>query len=604
MGKAIIGVCAVILVAMVVAVAVGVTRSRSGRSEGELEASKKAVKTICQPTHYKEECEKSLAGSNTTDPKELIKAGLEAAIREIEKVVNNSDTIQDAAKDQRTRYALEDCKELMGYSINDLKKSFNQLNSSGVSRLDVYVENLRIWMGGSITFQQTCLYGFENASTVAGEKMKKLLNTSQMLTSNGLNMVSIIPELIRDLNFPGLTRAGGGTRKLLAKDGFPSWVSFRQRMLLQQNPTPNVVVAKDGSGKYTSINQALKDVPINNASPFVIYIKAGVYNERVYVNNNMFNVVFIGDGPTKTVITGNVNSVDGPTTYNTATVSIHADHNFMAKNIGFQNSAGAIKHQAVALLVQCDQAVFYNCQMDGYQDTLYSHSHRQFYRDCTILGTIDFIFGNGAAVFQNCKMIVRKPLDNQQCIVTAQGRKEQMDASGFVLQNCIISGAPDYLPVKGRFKTYLGRPWEQFSRTIIMQSQLDDIIMPEGWMPWNINMYIDTLWYAEFGNRGPGAGQTNRVKWKGIQKITAAQAQQFTPGVFLIGGDWIPKSGVPYTAGMPTISFDMETRKSMEHGAGLGNPSTSDTVLWAAATTLRAADGADQVHLGTISQLV
>ncbi|KAK8572005.1 hypothetical protein V6N12_028069 [Hibiscus sabdariffa] len=230
--------------------------------------------------------------------------------------------------------------------------------------------------------------------------------------------------------------------------------------------------------------------------------------------------------------------------------AINADYNFMAKNIGFQNSAGAIKHQAVALMVQCDQAIFYNCQMDGYQDTLYSLSHRQFYRDCTILGTIDFIFGNGAAVFQNCKMIVRKPLDNQQCIVTAQGRKELADASGFVLQNCIISGAQDYLPVKARIKTYLGRPWEQFSRTVIMQSQLDDIITPEGWMPWKFNLYLDTLWYAEFGNRGPGADQTNRVKWKGIQKITAAQAQQFTPGVFLTGAQWIPKTGVPYTAGM------------------------------------------------------
>ncbi|KAK8572003.1 hypothetical protein V6N13_047630 [Hibiscus sabdariffa] len=323
MGKAIIGVCAVILVAMVVAVAVGVTRSRSGRSEGELEASKKAVKTICQPTDYKEECEKSPAGSNTTDPKELIKAGIQAAIREIEKVVSNSGTIQDAAKDPMSRQALDNCKELMGYSIDDLKKSFDQLGSSGVSRLDEYVENLRIWMGGSITYQQTCLDGFVNVSTEAGEKMRKLLNTSQKLTSNGLDMVSEIPKLIRDLNIPGLTRAGGGTRKLLAKDGFPSWVSFRQRMLLQQNPSQmksNVVVAKDGSGKYTSINQALKEVPNKNASPFVIYIKAGVYNEKVLVDTYMSNVVFIGDGPTKSIITGRLNFAEGTVTYDTPTV--------------------------------------------------------------------------------------------------------------------------------------------------------------------------------------------------------------------------------------------------------------------------------------------
>ncbi|KAK8548739.1 hypothetical protein V6N12_061645 [Hibiscus sabdariffa] len=223
---------------------------------------------------------------------------------------------------------------------------------------------------------------------------------------------------------------------------------------------------------------------------------------------------------------------------------------FIAKNIGFVNTAGAIKHQAVALKVQSDQAIFYNCQMDGYQDTLYAHSHRQFYRDCTISGTIDFIFGNSASVYQNCKLIIRKPLDNQQCIATAQGRSDRREASGFVLQNCTFSGASDYLPVMARSKTYLGRPWKQYSRTIIMQSQLDDIVTGAGWMPWSGDFALDTLWYAEFNNRGPGAVQTNRVKWKGIKKVTAAQALQFTTGVFLRGGDWIQKSGVPYTAGM------------------------------------------------------
>ncbi|KAK8572017.1 hypothetical protein V6N13_047642 [Hibiscus sabdariffa] len=325
MGKvpAIIGVCAVILVAMVVALAVGITHNRSGRSEGELEASKKAVKSICQPTDYQEACENSLAGSNTTDPKELIKAGIQATVREIQKVVNNSGTIQDAAKDPMSRQALEDCKQLMGYSIDDLKKSFDQLGAFDASTLDEYVENLKIWMDGSITYQQTCLDGFVNVSTEAGEKMRKLLNTSQMLTSNGLAMVSEIPKLIRDLNIPGLTGTGGTTRKLLAKDGFPSWVSFRQRMLLQQKASqmkPNVVVAKDGSGQYKSINQALKAVPNKNASPFVIRIKAGVYTEQVIVVKYKSNVVFIGDGPTRTTITGRLNFVDGTNTFRTATV--------------------------------------------------------------------------------------------------------------------------------------------------------------------------------------------------------------------------------------------------------------------------------------------
>ncbi|KAK8623890.1 hypothetical protein V6N13_065252 [Hibiscus sabdariffa] len=564
MGKApaVIGVCSVILVAMVVAVAVGVTRNSSntsGGSEGagsgeETATSKKAVKSICQTTDYKQACEDSLASANTTDPKELIRTGFQAAIREIHNVINNSATIQDAAKDPMTRQALDSCKELMGYAIDDLKNSFNQLGAFDVSRLDEYIENLKIWLGGSITYQQTCLDGFMNVSTDAGEKMKKLLNTSQKLTSNGLAMVSEISKMVGNLNIQGLEKgdATGAKRKLMAREGFPAWVSFRQRMLLQQNPSevkPTVIVAKDGSGKFISINQALKLVPRKNAVPFIIYIKAGVYAEQVAVDKHMTNVVFIGDGPTQTVITGGLNFIDGTITFRTATVAV-VGAKFMAKNIGFVNSAGAIKHQAVAIRVQSDQSIFYNCQMDGYQDTLYAHSHRQYYRDCTISGTIDFIFGNSASVYQNCKIIVRKPLDNQQCIITAQGRGNIREASGFVLQNCTISGDPEYLPVKLRSKTFLGRPWKLYSRTIFMQSQFGDIVSPQGWLPWNGDFALDTLWYAEFNNRGPGAVLTNRVKWKGIQQINGAQAQQFTAGVFLRGGEWIQNSGVPYIAGM------------------------------------------------------
>ncbi|XVE82176.1 hypothetical protein DITRI_Ditri15bG0125900 [Diplodiscus trichospermus] len=570
MGKnvAIISICSVFLVAMVVAVAVGVNRSRSGSDNGgaapsgEISTSTKAIKAICQPTDYRESCEKSLSNANTTDPKELIKVGFQAAIKEIEKVMANSATVKEVAKDPMARQAVENCHELMDYAIDDLKNSFNQLGAFDISKLDEYIENLKVWLGGAITYQQTCLDGFMNTTGEAGTKMKQLLKTSQELTSNGLAMVSEIGSILNNLNIPnvGLIDTDIDTdtdnsvmeRKLLSADRLPTWVSSEQRMLLQHTPAtikPNVTVAKDKSGKYRTINESLKEIPKNNSSPFVIYIKAGVYKEQVIIKKSMTNVVFIGDGPTKTIISGSLNYADGTGTFRTATVGVVGDR-FMAKDIGFENTAGAIKHQAVALRVQSDQSVFYNCRMDGYQDTLYAHSHRQFYRDCTITGTIDFIFGDAAAVLQNCKIIVRKPLENQQCIVTAQGRIERREVSALVLQNCTISGAPEYLPVKDKNKAYLGRPWKEYSRTIIMQSQIDGIIAPEGWLPWNGNFALDTLSYAEFGNRGPGAAQTNRVKWRGIKKINAAQARRFTPSVFLRGDDWIPGTGVPYSSGM------------------------------------------------------
>jgi pectin methylesterase-like acyl-CoA thioesterase len=107
---------------------------------------------------------------------------------------------------------------------------------------------------------------------------------------------------------------------------------------------------------------------------------------------------------------------------------------FMAIAMGFRNTAGAIKHQAVALRVQSDRSIFLNCRMEGYQDTLYAHSLSQYYRSCVIAGTIDFLFGDATAVFQNCIFMVRRPLDNQQNIVTAQGRINPHETTGFVLQ--------------------------------------------------------------------------------------------------------------------------------------------------------------------------
>lgn len=223
---------------------------------------------------------------------------------------------------------------------------------------------------------------------------------------------------------------------------------------------------------------------------------------------------------------------------------------FIAKNIGFENTAGAEKHQAVALRVSSDMSVFHNCQMDGYQDTLYVHAHRQFYRDCTISGTIDFIFGNSATVFQNCTMVVRKPMDNQNCIVTAHGRTERREPTALVLQGCTITADPAYLPVKDINKAYLGRPWKEFSRTIIMQSNIGGFIQPQGWLPWMGTFAINTCFYAEVDNKGPGAGMTDRVTWRGVKKINLDHAQKFTPGKFIGGDHWITPTGVPYTSGL------------------------------------------------------
>lgn len=226
----------------------------------------------------------------------------------------------------------------------------------------------------------------------------------------------------------------------------------------------------------------------------------------------------------------------------------------MAKDIGIENTAGAIKHQAVALRVSGDKAIFHNCQFDGYQDTLYVHAYRQFFRDCTITGTIDFIFGDASSVFQNCKMIVRKPMANQACMVTAQGRKDRRGVGAIVMQNCEIRAEHEFISTQPTIKAYLGRPWKEFSRTIIMQSLIDGFIDPQGWSVWAGDFALNTLFYAEYENRGIGANSNNRVNWRGYKKNIGKEiAAGFAPGVFILADEWVRLSGVPYESGLMKV---------------------------------------------------
>ncbi|URE15613.1 pectinesterase [Musa troglodytarum] len=167
-------------------------------------------------------------------------------------------------------------------------------------------------------------------------------------------------------------------RRLLSH-GIPQWVKAADRKLIQAGLTikPDLVVAKDGSGNYNTISEAVA-ASVNlrqGTSRFVIYVKAGVYSETVDITTNMQNLMMIGDGKDDTIVTGSKNFVDGTPTFNTATFSVNGD-GFIAQDIGFENTAGPEKHQAVALRSSADRSVFYRCSFKGYQDTLYIHTNQ------------------------------------------------------------------------------------------------------------------------------------------------------------------------------------------------------------------------------------
>lgn len=224
---------------------------------------------------------------------------------------------------------------------------------------------------------------------------------------------------------------------------------------------------------------------------------------------------------------------------------------FVGVNITFRNTAGPSKHQAVAVRNGADLSTFYSCSFEGYQDTLYVHSMRQMYRECDIYGTVDFIFGNAAVVFQNCNIYVRLPMAFQFNAITAQGRTDPNQNTGISIQNATIMAASDLAPVVGAFKTYLGRPWKQYSRTVYLQCFVDGLIEGSGWQVWNGNFALDTLYYAEYQNRGPGSATGNRVTWPGYHVINnATDAANFTVSNFLLGDFWLPRTGVPFFSGL------------------------------------------------------
>ncbi|KAA8532540.1 hypothetical protein F0562_032644 [Nyssa sinensis] len=323
-----------------------------------------------------------------------------------------------------------------------------------------------------------------------------------------------------------------GSRSLLA-GSFPKWVSEDERRLLQSPRgalKADIVVAQDGSGNYKTISEAVAASVKQRmeTNRFVIYVKKGVYRENVEITKTMKNLMFIGDGIDATIVTGNKNVQDGTTTFRSATFAVFGD-GFIAKYMTFENTAGPQKHQAVALLSASDFSVFYSCSFKGYQDTLYVYAHRQFYRNCDIYGTIDFIFGDAAAVLQNCNIYVRKPMSNQKNIVTAQGRSLSNGNTGIVIHNSRVTAASDLRPVQGSFKTYLGRPWQRYSRTVFMKCFLDSLIDPAGWLPESGNFALDTLYYGEYMNTGGGAGTSGRVKWPGYHAITSVTtAEEFS----------------------------------------------------------------------------
>ncbi|KAK4492981.1 hypothetical protein RD792_000308 [Penstemon davidsonii] len=310
-----------------------------------------------------------------------------------------------------------------------------------------------------------------------------------------------------------------------------------------------LTVAADGSGNFTTVTDAINFAPNNSVDRVFIYVKEGFYQENVEIPSWKINIVLLGDGSDGTVISGKRSVDDGWTTFRSATVAVSGE-GFLARDITFENTAGPEKHQAVALRINADLSAVYRCTINGYQDTLYVHSFRQFYRECDIYGTIDYIFGNAAVVFQGCNIISKMPLRGQGTVITAQSRNSPDEDTGISLQNCSILATDDLSSNSSSVKSYLGRPWRNYSTTVYLESYIDDFIEPEGWSNWVGDQGLDTLYYGEYGNYGPGSAIDGRVSWSGYHVMEYDDAANFTVSEFITGEEWLDSTSFPYDDGV------------------------------------------------------
>ncbi|GJM87060.1 hypothetical protein PR202_ga02978 [Eleusine coracana subsp. coracana] len=516
-------------------------------------STRKSVTLICRSTPYPGACKTALASAEAHrlvtggDP---FAASMHFTMSRATSARAMARRLAASAARSLPPSGFHDCAELLEMSVRQLRDALAGSASD--------VEGATTWLSAALTNQDTCtdsLAAVPPASATTGrDALRRRVAALARFISTALALhVGKVKESIP----PSAAPAPSSTT-------FPSWVTEHDRRLLESpaaNITPDAVVAQDGSGTHRSIGEAIAAVTTEAASAAVgaearggvaqaarkvIYVKAGKYVERVSVTYQQENVMLVGEGKGRTIIESHNSVAGGYTTLSSATIAAMGA-GFMARGLSIVNSAGRDKEQAVALLVTGDRSVVYQCEIKAYQDTLFTHSNRQFYADTDIAGTVDFIFGNSAAVFQGCNIQARGPVPGQQDVVTAQGRDDPNQNTGFSFHRCRITGAPDL----GKTPVYLGRPWRKYARVVVMKSYMDGLISPAGWLAWSDPAALSTLYYGEYGNSGPGAGTNGRVAWKGVHRsMSAAEANEFTVAKLISGDSWLESTGVRYTSGL------------------------------------------------------
>lgn len=330
--------------------------------------------------------------------------------------------------------------------------------------------------------------------------------------------------------------------------GYGSEVSFTTKA-----PEPDVykVVAKDGSGDYTTVQGAFNDVPDLYTGVYEIFVKNGIYYEKLYLDRNKVNVVLRGESADSTILSYDDYAGKAGGTSMSYSVAIDAD-DFKAFNITFQNTVvndGSFNdQQGVALRVNGDRQAYYNCKLLGYQDTYYTWggraTGRTYMKNCYIEGSVDFIFGRNVVLFDSCEIHINR---NGGTLTAAS--TEAVSKFGYVFKDCIISA--DSIGFNGQPITsfVLGRPWQEAPRTVYINCYEPASVSSSGWSTWNVTPGL----YAEYKCYGPGSDHSNRISIG--KQLSDEEALDYTiENIFSknshpdFGYDWLPTgSGITGT---------------------------------------------------------
>lgn len=303
------------------------------------------------------------------------------------------------------------------------------------------------------------------------------------------------------------------------------------------NPYDNpdtLVVSRDGTGQFRTIYDAVEVCRAFMEYHKVIYVKKGVYKEKLIIPSWLTNIEVCGEDADNTIITyddhANIRLVETNKpmgTFRTYTVKVEGS-DITFKNITIENNAARLG-QAVALHTEGDRLSFIGCRILGNQDTVYTGvaDTRVYFKDCYIEGTTDFIFGPSTGWFENCTIHSK-----QDSYVTAASTPEKV-AYGYVFNRCKLTAA------EGVMKVYLGRPWRPYGYTLFMNCELGSHILPAGWHNWGKTSNEQTARYAEFNNSGAGAATAGRVAW-GRQLTKKEVAKVTIEEVFKRGDNWHP----------------------------------------------------------------